>query len=67
MSRRSDSKPLITASTWTSAAVPIHTPPIGTVVKNVKNARRQPKNIASPASTAPMMLTTLSTCSAMIC
>ena len=28
----------------TSAAVPIHTPPIGTVVKNVKNARSVPKN-----------------------
>ena len=35
-SRRSVSKPLITESTHTSAPVPIHTPPIGTVVKNVK-------------------------------
>ena len=50
-SRRSLSKPLITDSTQTSAPVPIHTPPIGTVVKNVKNARSVPKNSASPART----------------
>ena len=41
-SRRSVSKPLITASTQTSATVPIHTPTSGTVVKNENTKRSAP-------------------------
>ena len=43
-------KPLMTASRQRRAAVPIQTPTIGTVVKNVKNARSEPIIVAVPAT-----------------
>ncbi len=51
----------MTESTQTSAIVPIHTPPIGTVVKNVKPARSVPKNVARNVITPPIAAVTSAT------
>ena len=47
----------MTDSTPTSALVPMKTPTIGTVVKNVKNARIVPANAVRPPITPTMIIT----------